>query len=66
MKNVQLLSDIATQSKIFLPRSPEIKKAIKTIEQRLAMIRQRYEDRQTRIGKKCKEMEERRKRFVVN
>ena len=35
---------------------PEIKKAIKTIEQRLAMIRQRYEDRQTRIGKKCKEM----------
>lgn len=62
MKNVQLLSDIATQSKIFLPRSPEIKKAIKTIEQRLAMIRQRYEDRQTRIGKKCKEMEERRKK----
>ena len=41
---------------------PEIKKAIKTIEQRLAMIRQRYEDRQTRIGKKCKEMEERRKK----
>ena len=33
-------------------KEPEIKKAIKTIEQRLAMIRQRYEDRRTRIGKK--------------
>ena len=43
-------------------KEPEIKKAIKTIEQRLAMIRQRYEDRRTRIGKKCKEMEERRKK----
>ena len=50
-----------TEQNLFA-KEPEIKKAIKTIEQRLAMIRQRYEDRQTRIGKKCKEMEERRKK----
>ena len=50
-----------TEQNLFA-KEPEIKKAIKTIEQRLAMIRQRYEDRRTRIGKKCKEMEERRKK----
>lgn len=50
-----------TEQNLFA-KEPEIKKAIKIIEQRLAMIRQRYEDRRTRIGKKCKEMEERRKK----
>ena len=45
-------------------REPEIKKAIKSIEQRLSMLRQRYEDRRTRIGKKCKEMEERQKTLL--
>ena len=50
-----------TEQNLFA-KEPEIKKAIKTIEQRLAMICQRYEDRRTRIGKKCKEMEERRKK----
>lgn len=42
-------------------KEPEIKKIVKTIEQRLAMMRQRYEDKRTRIEKKCKEMEERQK-----
>lgn len=42
-------------------KEPEIKNAIKTIEQRLTMMRQRYEDKRTRIEKKCKEMEERQK-----
>lgn len=45
-------------------REPEIKKAIKDIEQRLSMLRQRYEGRRTRIGKKCKEMEERQKTLL--
>lgn len=45
----------------FFAREPEIKKTIKGLEQRLAMMRQRYEDKRTRIGKKCKEMEERQK-----
>ena len=43
---------------------PEIKKTIKAIEQRLAMIRQRYDDRQMRIDKKCREMEERQKKLL--
>ena len=43
-------------------KEPEIKKTIKDIDQRLSMMRQRYEDRRTRIGKKCKEMEERQKK----
>jgi len=45
-------------------REPEIKKAIKDIEQRLSMMRQRYEDKRTRVGKKCKEMEERQKKVL--
>lgn len=45
-------------------KEPEIKKDIKTIEQRLTMIRQRYEDKRTRIKKKCKEMDERLKRIL--
>ena len=40
-------------------KEPEIKKFIKDIEQRLSMIRLRYEDRRARIGKKCQELEER-------
>lgn len=39
-------------------KEPEIKKTIKDIEQRLSRIRQRYEDKQARIEKKCKEKEE--------
>ena len=45
-------------------KEPEIKKTIKTIEQRLAMIRRRYEDKRIRIGKKCKELEERQKKLL--
>lgn len=40
-------------------KEPEIKKTIKTIEQQLSMMHQRYEDKRARIEKKCKEMEER-------
>lgn len=40
-------------------KEPEIRKTIKDIEQQLSMIRQRYEDKRTRIEKKCKEKEER-------
>ena len=42
-------------------KEPEIKKTIKDIDQRLSMMRQRYEDKRTRIGKKLKEMEDRQK-----
>ena len=41
-------------------KEPEIKNTIKVIEQKLSMMRQRYEDKRMRIGKKCKELEERR------
>ncbi|MCM1078241.1 MAG: ATP-binding protein [Bacteroidales bacterium] len=40
-------------------KEPEIKKAIKAIEQQLSMMRQRYEDKRTRMEKKRKELEER-------
>lgn len=40
-------------------KEPEIKKSVKVIEQRLSTMRLRYEDKRTRIRKKCKEMEER-------
>lgn len=40
-------------------KEPEIRKAIKDFEQQLSRIRQRYEDKRTRIEKKCKEREER-------
>ena len=40
-------------------KEPEIKKAIKDIEQQLAMVRQRYEDKRMRIEKKCKEERQR-------
>ncbi len=41
-------------------KEPEIKNTIKVIEQKLSMMRQRYEDKRMRIWKKCKELEERR------
>lgn len=47
-----------TEQNLFA-KEPEIRKEIKNIEQRLAMIRQRYEDKRIRIEKKCKEMKER-------
>lgn len=47
-----------TEQNLFA-KEPEIKNVIKDIEQRLSMMRQRYEDKRTRIEKKCKEMEER-------
>lgn len=49
-----------TEQNLFA-KEPEIRKEIKNIEQRLAMIRQRYEDKRIRIEKKCKEMKERQK-----
>lgn len=45
-------------------KEPEIKKDIKNIEQQLAMVRQRYEDKRMRIEKKCKEQEERQKNIL--
>ena len=42
-------------------KEPEIKKSIKDIEQQLAMMRQRYEDKRARIEKKRQDMEERQK-----
>lgn len=45
-------------------KEPEIKKSIKNIDQQLAMMRQRYEDKRTRIEKKRKELEECQKAFV--
>lgn len=39
-------------------KEPEIKENIKAIEQRLSSLRQRYEDRRSRIIKKCRELEE--------
>ena len=45
-------------------KEPEIKKNIKNIEQQLAMIRQRYEDKRARIEKKRQEFEERQKAIL--
>lgn len=45
-------------------KEPEIRKDIKNIEQQLAMVRQRYEDKRMRIEKKCKEQEERQKNIL--
>lgn len=42
-------------------KEPGIKKSIKDIEQQLAMMRQRYEDKRARIEKKRQDMEERQK-----
>ena len=45
-------------------KEPEIKNTIKTIELQLVMLRQRYEDKRTRIEKKSGEMEERLKKIL--
>ena len=42
-------------------KEPEFKKTIRDIERQLAMMRQRYEDKRTRIEKKRQELEERQK-----
>ena len=42
-------------------KEPEIRKSIKDIDQQLAMMRQRYEDKHSRIEKKRQEYEERQK-----
>lgn len=47
-----------------LAKEPEIKKAINDIERRLSVIRQRYEDKRTRIKKKHQELEERQKNIL--
>lgn len=44
-------------------KEPEIRDTIKTIEQRLSMMRQRYEDKRIRIGRKCRDLEERQKKL---
>ena len=47
-------------------KEPEIKKTIKVIEQQLAMMRQRFEDKKDRIEKKRHELEERQKAVIKN
>ena len=47
-------------------KEPEIKKTIKVIEQQLAMMRQRFEDKKDRIEKKRHELEERQKAVHKN
>lgn len=42
-------------------KEPETRKEIKDIEQKLAMMRRRYEDKRTRIGNKLTELEKRQK-----
>ena len=46
-------------------KEPEIRKSIKDIENQVAMLRQRYEDKHSRIEKKRHEFEER-KKIVLN
>lgn len=48
------------EQKLFA-KEPEIRKDIKDIEQKLAMMRRRYEDKRTRIGNKLTELEKRQK-----
>ena len=45
-------------------KEPEIKKDIKNIEQKLAMMRQRYEDKRARTEKRRQEIEERQKTIL--
>jgi hypothetical protein len=47
-------------------KESEIKKTIKVIEQQLAMMRQRFEDKKDRIEKKRHELEERQKAVLKN
>ena len=45
-------------------KEPEFKKTIRTIEQKLTMIRQHYEEKRNRIEKKYKELDERQKKVT--
>ena len=47
-------------------KEPEIRKTIKAIEQQLAMMHQRFEDKKDRIEKKRHELEERQKAVLKN
>ena len=47
-------------------KEPEIKKAIKDIDQQIAMMRQRYEDKRARIVKKIVELDEQQKIVIKN
>ena len=47
-------------------KEPEIKKAIKDIDQQIAMMRQRYEDKRSRIVKKIVELDEQQKIVIKN
>ena len=47
-------------------KEPEIRKTIKVIEQQLAMMRQRFEDKKDRIEKMRHELEERQKAVLKN
>ena len=47
-------------------KEPELKKAIKDIERQLAMMRQRFEDKRTRIEKKEQDLYERQKAIDKN
>ena len=47
-------------------KEPEIRKTIKAIEQQLAMMHQRFEDKKERIEKKRHELEERQKAVLKN
>ena len=47
-------------------KEPELKKAIKDIERQLAMMRQRFEDKRTRIEKKKRDLYERQKAIDKN
>ena len=47
-------------------KEPEIRKAIKDIEQEIAMMRQRFEDKRVRMEKKRGELEERQKMVLKN
>lgn len=58
-----VISYCETERNLFA-REPEFKKAIRTIEQKLTMIRQHYEDKRNRIEKKYKELGERQKKVA--
>lgn len=53
------------QQNLFV-KEPEIRKTIKAIEQQLAMMHQRFEDKKARIEKKRHELEERQKAVLKN
>lgn len=45
-------------------KEPEFKKTVRTIEQKLTMIRQHYEDKRNRIEKRYRELDERQKKVT--